>query len=126
MPILRGLLRFLLGALFLGAARDHFVDPRAYEVIVPPPLPAALCVRISGILELLGGLLLWGKPRWGAWLLTGVLIAVFPANVYMAWTGVKFRQFPSQPWMAWARLALQPVLIALIWWSLPRSVASGS
>ena len=121
MPIARALLRAALGLLFLGAARDHFAEPRAYEAIVPPPLPASLCVRISGLLEGLGGLALWIQPRWGAWLLTFVLIAIFPANLYMAWAGVKFREFPSQPWMAWARLGLQPVLIALIWLSLPRS-----
>lgn len=120
MPIVKGLLRLALGLLFLGAARDHFVDPRAYEAIVPPPLPASLCVRVSAVLEAAGALLLWIQPRWGAWLLTLVLIAIFPANLYMAWAGVKFRQFPSQPWMAWARLGLQPVLVALVWFSLPR------
>ena len=51
--------------------------------IVPPPLPAKLCVYVSGVAELLGGLLLIANAsaRYGAWVIIATLVAVFPANV---------------------------------------------
>jgi uncharacterized membrane protein len=48
--------------------------------------------------------------------LTLLLVAVFPANIYMALANVKVHGFPSQPWMAWARLPFQPLLIVGVLW----------
>lgn len=111
------ILRVALALLFTRAGQLHFTDTKAWEAIVPPPLPATACVLISGVFEILGGLGLLIRPRPAAFLLMALLVAVFPANVYMAVSGAKLHGFPDQPWKAWARLPLQPVLIWLVWLS---------
>src|SRR5580692_9212259 len=79
--------RTLLGLLFIAAGVNHFAHPGFYERIVPPPLPSpALLVVISGVAEIAGGLgVLIPATRKAAGIgLVALLIAVFPANVYMA------------------------------------------
>lgn len=118
---LRGVARVVLAALFGVAGVAHFTNTAAFVSIVPPQLPwPEGLVWVSGVFELLGaaGLLVpAGRPiaRWG---LIALLIAVFPANLYMAiaqvWpAGVA----PQAPWMLWARLPMQAVLIGLVWWA---------
>jgi uncharacterized membrane protein len=51
--------------------------------------------------------------RAAAWGLIALLIAVFPANVYMALDHVQVTANPLPVWLLWARLPLQFVLI---WW----------
>lgn len=112
--------RLILSVLFIGAGISHFQHPHQFEKIVPPMLPKALVlVYLSGIFEVLGGLgILLESTRFvAAWGLVALLLAVFPANIYMAVSGVKVFGFPSQPWMAWARLPLQFIFIAAIIWS---------
>lgn len=114
------LIRIALSALFLFAGAAHFTHTRGFERIVPPMLPAArTLVYVSGIFEILGalGILVPATRTVAGWGLVALLVAVFPANIYMAQAGIKFGNFPSQPWMAWARLALQPLLIAAVIWA---------
>ncbi|TGD78012.1 DoxX family protein [Hymenobacter wooponensis] len=110
--------RFLLALLFVGAGVAHFVAPAPFVRIVPPYLPAALLlVYVSGLAEILGGLgLLLPITRQPAGLgLVALLIAVFPANVYMLQT--HGAGMPVPVWALWLRLPLQLVLIAWVWWS---------
>ena len=112
MPIT--LARVLFASVFLGVGPFHFIQPQAFTRIVPPFLPAPrLLVAISGACEILGGLgMLWEPTRpWAAWGLIALLIAVFPANIYMAMRGMRFGRAPV--WLTWARLGLQPLLV---WW----------
>jgi len=44
-----------------------------------------------------------------------LLLAVFPANIYMAVIHVQFPGLLGKSWAQWLRLALQ---IPLIWWAL--------
>jgi uncharacterized membrane protein len=87
----------------------HFVSPGMFVKIVPPflPWPGAL-VAISGGAEIAGGigLLTVRWRRWAAYGLVALLLAVFPANVYMAIEGM---MLPA--WALWGRLPLQFVLI---------------
>ena len=104
----------------MAAGVAHFRTPEPFVKIVPPYLPSPyVLVYVSGIFEVLGGLgLLVPATRLIAgWGLIALLLAVFPANIYMATAGVKIGGFPSQPWMAWARLPLQFVLIGLVYWA---------
>jgi uncharacterized membrane protein len=119
--MLRSIFRFLLAALFFAAAMLHFFSPRLFLPIMPPQIPFPVaCIIVSGVAELLGAIgLLVPRPRaqfLTGWGLTLLLIAVFPANIYMAVARVKVHGFPAHDWEAWARLALQPVLIALVLW----------
>lgn len=115
------IVRLLLAALFLFAGTVHLRDPDLFLPVMPPWIPAhRACILISGVFELLGGvgLLVPLRPVQLAtgWGLTLLLIAVFPANIYMAVAHVKVHGFPAHEWMAWARLAFQPVFIAAVLW----------
>lgn len=109
---------FVLAAFFIVAGVNHFWHPRFYERIVPPWIPApALMVEISGIAEVAGGIAVtFAAWRWwaGVWLIL-LLVAVFPANIYMAQHPERFRGLSQA--MLYARLPLQFVMIAWVWWT---------
>jgi uncharacterized membrane protein len=113
--------RLLLAALFLFAGTVHLRNPELFLPIMPPAIPYPIaCVVISGVFELLGGVGLLVPIRsiqiLTGWGLTLLLVAVFPANIYMAVANVKIHGFPAHAWMAWARLPLQPVFIVGALW----------
>jgi uncharacterized membrane protein len=102
----------LLAAAFTLAGINHFVMPGPYRRIVPPGFgdPAAM-VAISGVAEIVGGLgTLPARTRRlaGLWLV-GLLLAVFPANLYMALRPERFRPIPR--WALWLRLPLQGLMV---------------
>ena len=107
--------RTLLGLFFIAAGVNHFRDPRPYERIVPPSLQseAGRVVMLSGVAEILGGVGVF-VPRTrrlsGLWLI-GLLLAVFPANLYMASQPERFDKIPR--WALYGRLPLQP--LAMLW-----------
>jgi len=108
----------LLAVLFTGAGFLHLVDPKPFVEIVPPAFPnAGFLVFVSGLAEIAGGvgiLVPFTRPaaRWG---LVALLVAVFPANLYMALKHVEPAGFVIPPVLLWLRLPLQPLLI---WWVL--------
>ena len=108
----------LLALLFVGAGVMHFVRPEPFVRIVPRVLPAPeALVFWSGVFEILGGigLLVPALRVWAGWGLIALLVVVFPANVNMA---LHPEWFPKVPvWALWARLPLQAVLIAWVWWA---------
>jgi uncharacterized membrane protein len=119
--LLRILVRLLLAALFLFAGTVHLRHPELFLPVMPPWIPLHRpCIQISGVLELLGGIGLLIPARrvqfLAGWGLALLLVAVFPANIYMAMADVKIHGFPPQPWMGWARLPLQPLLIVAVLW----------
>ncbi|TDB64455.1 DoxX family protein [Arundinibacter roseus] len=102
---------YIMALLYIAAGSMHFIQPKFFLKIVPPilPFPEGIVI-ISGIAEILLGLLLLvpftrALAAWGVILL---LIAVFPANLYMAYAP-KFHQI--SPWIRWGRLPLQFVLM---------------
>ena len=106
----------LLAVFFTTAGLLHFLRPGMYEQIVPDYLPAHReLVLISGGAEIAGALgLIPERSRRlaGSWL-TGLLLAVFPANVHMA---LHPDRYPGlSPALLWGRLPLQPLAI---WWAL--------
>jgi uncharacterized membrane protein len=110
---------------YLAAGILHFVRTGAYLKIVPPFIPAhPAMVYITGACEILGGLglLIPITRRWAAWGLAALLIAVFPANIYMAASPLQAGAAAVPRILLWGRLALQPILI---WWVLWCSLSSG-
>lgn len=109
----------LLAAVFYTVAGSlHFLQPEFYLKIMPPYIPWHLAmVRISGFFEILGGLglLLPRTRRAAAWGLVALLIAVFPANLYMATNPIETGAASMAPALRWGRLPLQ---IVFIWWVL--------
>jgi uncharacterized membrane protein len=103
---------YIMAALYIGAGALHFIRPAMYVKIVPPYLPAPLVlVYVSGAAEILIGILLYvpAVRPWAAWGAIALLIAVFPANLYMYQQGGA--QFGMPDWFLLARLPLQLVLI---------------
>jgi uncharacterized membrane protein len=102
----------------------HFLKPEMYLRIMPPYIPWHVAmVRISGITEILGGLgLLRSETRRGAtWGLIFLLIAVLPANLYMATNPVETGALAIPSVLRWGRLLLQPLLAWwLLWCTRPR------
>ncbi len=109
-------LRYGLAGLMTFTGLDHFRNPAPYVRIVPPALPAPRAlVAISGLFEILGGLglLVPQTRRFSAWGLITLLVAVYPANLYMATAGVSPMPGAHVPrWISWARLPFQAVLVA--------------
>lgn len=107
----------LLAGFFIGAGVNHFLIPRAYEQIVPPRLRdhGRELVQISGVAEIAGGLgvLIPATRRLSGLGLIALLVAVFPANVYMAREPQDFRKIPR--WALYARLPLQPLMVLWAW-----------
>ena len=116
--VMRALL-VLVAIAFIGAGANHFRSAEFYRRIIPPqfPAPSALVV-ISGLAEIAGGIgLLIPRLRCAAgWGLIALLIAVFPANVYMAVVRDRFADLHLPGWAFWARLPLQGVLVAWVWY----------
>jgi len=113
--------RFALLALalfFVVAGVNHFVNPAFYLAMMPPWLPAHLeLVRVSGVFEVLGGIAvllprLRSAAGWGNHLL---LVAIFPANLYMAANPELFPDFRATALSA--RLPFQALFIAWAWWA---------
>lgn len=108
----------LLALLFIVAGSLHFVFPQTYLKITPPMLPAPLTlIVISGVAEILGGIGLlvpFTRPL-AAWGLVVLLIAVLPANIYMAVAHLRFPGVMGQSWAQWLRVPLQLPLIYWCW-----------
>jgi uncharacterized membrane protein len=111
-------MRVLAAVFFVLAGANHFRDPPFYRKIIPPglPLPMALVV-VSGVCEIAGGIGLLIHPLRAAagWGLIALLIAVFPANIFMALSTDPGVRGNFAPWVLWLRLPLQAVFIAWVW-----------
>jgi uncharacterized membrane protein len=110
---------WVIAAIFYVAAGTlHFIKTDAYLRIMPPYIPwHVFMVHASGVCEILGGLglLIPRTRRAAAWGLVALLIAVLPANIYMATNPLDAGAETIPPALRWGRLALQPLLI---WWVL--------
>jgi uncharacterized membrane protein len=121
-PIGTQLMKFLkfagkciFASLFVFVGVEHFVSPDYFVKIMPPYLPFHReLVLLSGFFEIALGVLLLvpQTTRWAAWGLIALLIAVFPANIYM----YQHRElFQIPPLVLLLRLPLQVLLIAWAW-----------
>jgi uncharacterized membrane protein len=116
MKVVKTISRYIFGVLFIAAGILHFVHPEFYLKIMPPYLPYHLeLVYVSGVFESLLGALLLINPvtRLAAWGLILLLIAVFPANIYL----YQHQEIaPGHPVLHLLRLPLQAVLILWAYW----------
>jgi uncharacterized membrane protein len=115
----KNVLRVLFGLFMIGAGIIHFVRPDFYVRIMPQILPfKEMLVAISGIAEMLLGVLLIvpRTSRIAAWGLVLLLIAVYPANIYMAIEADQFRDIAPSNLFHVIRLPLQFVMIGLCLW----------
>jgi uncharacterized membrane protein len=106
--------RTAMGCMYIAAGIAHFAATRLYMSVMPEYLPAhRALVLVSGAAEIAGGLgvMLPQTKRAAAWGIIALLIAVSPANVWMA-------QHPDRygipAWALWLRVPLQ---LPLLWWA---------
>jgi uncharacterized membrane protein len=101
---------FALTMMFVLVGISHFAKPEKLEAMIPANWPYRRAMNyISGAAEIiLGILLLFTATRtWAAYGLLLLLIAVFPANIYVAY------QKPNGYNIS--RLFFQPVYMAWVW-----------
>ena len=108
--------KWLLAVLLLFAGVMHLIRPGFFLKIMPPYLPLHLeLVYLSGVIEIgLGICLLIPRfSRFAAWGIIALLIAVFPANIYL----YQHQEIvPASPTVHLIRLLFQGVLIGMAYW----------
>ena len=108
--------KYILAIFMIAAGIMHIVNPAFYLKIMPPFLPLHTeLVFVSGICELLLGILLLvpNCSRLAAWGIIALLIAVFPANVYL----YQHQEIlPASPIIHLLRLPLQGLFILWAYW----------
>ena len=117
MKIFKLITIILMAYFYISVGIKHFIDPDWFLQIYPPFLPFGLAaVYISGFFEVLfGAMLLIPKTRYYAgWGLIALLIAVFPANIYLAYTNGAAMDISAAT--AWGRLPFQVLFIGLAYW----------
>lgn len=117
MLLFKEISKYILAAIFILGGINHFAAPEFYRRMMPPIFPAHLfLIYLTGFFEIaLGALLLTGKfSAFAAWGIIALLIAVYPANIYMAMRPEIFPEF--NPLIFYLRLPLQIVLIAWAYW----------
>jgi uncharacterized membrane protein len=121
-------LALVVGSFITIAGVMHFVNPSFFDAIVPPALPpnARFWTYASGVAELVIGpmVLVPRTRRVGALAAIGLFVAVYPANLYMAWD---WRDRPaSEQVVAYARLPFQFLFIYWAWRIAQRNRAAAS
>lgn len=112
--IRRKIVLLSLAIFFIYFGIDHFINPDFYLSIMPPSFPLHHeAVYISGLFEIIGGMgiLIHRFRKIAGWGLFALLIAVYPANIYMAVTPSAFPEIPI--FILYLRLGLQ--FIFLYW-----------
>lgn len=118
-PFLRTLALSFIVAWFALGGLGHFLFTDAFVSIVPDYVPfARFMVLFTGVCEIGGALVLVFVPAFRVpmgWALMALTVCVTPANLGMALDADRYPQIGVLG--LWLRLAFQPVLIWLIWWS---------
>ncbi|TDL96755.1 hypothetical protein ERX27_06920 [Macrococcus brunensis] len=106
--------RLVYGLAYTTAGVLHFVHEPSFTKIVPPKLPLKKeIVYLTGVMEIffgLGMILRKPGPLFKA-IIKLFLVAVFPANVYMAIKKIGLGDKQLSPAALWGRLPLQWLLI---------------
>jgi len=122
-----GALRYAMAAMFIFTAVSHFHPRTRPDLVrmVPPifPMPGLL-VTLTGIVELIGalGLLIAPLVPLAAVMLSGLLIVMFPANIYASVHNLTINGRPATPLAL--RLPLQLFWIGALWW-IARAAGAG-
>ena len=113
--------RWAMAVAMVFAGVSHFADPASFVQMLPEFVPYRPAVILAtGLIEILLGIGLLIPRRLRrpvALALVAYLVAVFPANVYVAATAVSVDDLGwGNPWL---RLPFQAVYIAWVLWAVP-------
>ena len=111
---------FVMSFFYIYVGIRHFIEPEWFVQIMPPFLPYHFeLVYLSGFFEILFGvMLLFKRTRsLACFLIILLLVAVYPANIYLAFNEVPQQALGISSFMAsWVRLPMQFILIGLAYW----------
>ena len=113
------LFTYVMGLGYVWVGISHFYNTAFFMKIMPPSFPFHLeSVYVSGFFEIIFGLGIMVKflRRYAAWGLILLLIAVYPANIYLAITNGEAMGTSSL--IAWGRLPIQFIFISLAYWHI--------
>ena len=110
-----------MSILYIYVGINHFIDTKSFLIIIPPYLQTIglEIIYLSGIFEIILGILLI-IPKYRKIASYGIillLIAVYPANIYLAFNEESQNLMGISSFMAsWVRLPLQFVFLSLAYW----------
>jgi len=107
--------QYLIGALFVLAGANHFRQPKIYERIMPPYIPAKhTMVMLSGIAEMILGFMILTpeSQTMAAWSIIVMLIVFLPVHIYMLQNEEAAMKLPK--WILILRIPLQ---FGLMFWA---------
>ena len=102
---------------YISAGLLHFTNTNWFLQIVPPYLPMKMeLVYLSGLFEVILGIMLIVPTLryYAGWGLILLLIAVYPANIYLAQTNGAAMN--TSALVAWGRLPFQFLFIGIAYW----------
>ena len=113
-------LLWVMAILYAFAGFNHLLNPDFYLAIMPPGLPNPEWLNVlSGLAEIVLGVFIL-EPRvrvYAAWGIIALLIAVFPANVYVVLENVgPVGPGTGSPIFNWIRLPFQALFVLWAWW----------
>ncbi|MED5260875.1 MAG: DoxX family membrane protein [Myxococcota bacterium] len=120
MSRIKHLLLWVMAVVYALAGFNHLMNPGFYVAIMPPGLPNPEWLNvISGLAEIVLGVFLL-DPRvraFAAWGIIALLIAVFPANLYVALENVGIDgPGTGDPVFNYVRLPFQALFLLWAWW----------
>ena len=110
---------FVISFMYVFIGVKHFIDPQYFINITPPQIEyKSFAVYFTGVLEVLGGLLILNKKtrKIGAYLIIFLLIIVFPANIYLYLSETPQQLLGISKTQALIRMPFQAPLILLAYW----------
>ena len=110
---------FVISFMYVFIGVKHFIVPQYFINITPPQLEyKSFAVYFTGVLEVLGGLLILNKKtrKIGAYLIIFLLIIVFPANIYLYLYETPQQLLGISKTQALIRMPFQAPLILLAYW----------
>jgi len=121
MKTIKNIVLVVMSIFYVNVGIKHFLEPEWFLYIIPPYLNSIglELVYLSGFFEIFLGLLVLRKKyrRHACYALIILLIAVYPANIYLAFNEAPQKLINITPFMAsWVRLPLQFVLIGLAYY----------
>lgn len=113
-------LLWVMAAFYVLGGFNHLMNPDFYLAIMPPKLPNPEWLNVlSGLAEIVLGVYVL-EPRvraLAAWGIIALLVAVFPANLYVTLENVGTGgPGTGNEVLNWIRLPFQALFIVWAWW----------
>ena len=111
----------IMSIFYINVGMKHFIEPNWFLHIIPPLLsPIGLeLVYLSGYYEIVFGTMLIVPMfrKMGAYFLILLLLAVYPANLYLAFYDQPQQLIGISSFAAsWVRLPIQFIFLGLAYW----------